>query len=356
MGRDELTGRCTSPHPAALPRFYRSLSVMFSAGIPLHRSLDQLAQYSEDPVLVETCRGLTRDLEMGRSFASSLKRYPHVFNDFVTSTMRVAETSGKLHAALKTLADHEEWSLRNRMKLKSALVYPAFSLSLCLLMVLLGPSYLLRGQLDLLRSSEVELPLLTQMLILLSDGLRSWPVVLLGLGLLTLSCLGFQRWLRTPKGRLQFYRLLGHIPVLSRVLWVSAVSRFSRSLSLLLDAGVLLSSALPLATAASSNPWFARRAGSATERVLAGETMLVALKQTEAFDGIFYTALEAGEQSGSVSQAMTWIATSCDLELEAALDRLVSVVEPLLMLFTGLCVGLLLVATMLPTVKLLESL
>lgn len=329
---------------------------MFSAGIPLHRSLDQLAQNSEDPVLARTCLSLTRDLEMGRSFASSLKSHPHVFNDFVTGTLRVAETSGKLHAALKTLADHEEWSLRIRMKLKSALVYPAFSLLLCLSMVILGPSYLLRGQLELLRDSSVELPWITRALILISDGLRSGPAVLLSFGLLGLALWGFRRWFATPTGRLRLYQILDQIPVVSRVLRVCAVSRFSRSLSLLMDAGVLLSSALPLATTASGNPWFSRQAGAATEHVLAGETMLAALKRTEAFDGVFYTALEAGEQSGSISQAMTWVAASCDLEMEAALDRLVSVVEPALMLFTGVCVGLLLVATMLPTVKLLEAL
>lgn len=339
-----------------MPRFYRSLAVMFGAGIPLHRSLDQLGANSEDPVLAEVCEKLTRDLESGRSFASSLRRYPEVFDTFVVRMMQVAESSGKLYAVMRSLADQEEWSLRNRMKLKSALVYPAFSLTLCLTMVLLGPSFLLRGQLELLRSSGVELPLLTQVLILISDGLRSVPVVLVGVLVAGFAVVGFRRWLGTTSGLLRFYQILDCIPVVARILWVSAIARFARSMSLLLDAGVSLTSALSMATAASGNPWFEQKTKLANEHIMSGDTMMEAMKRTEAFDGLFYAALEAGERSGSMSKSMAWVAKMGDEELETALERLVSVVEPALMLFTGLCVGLLLVATMMPTVKLLETL
>lgn len=331
------------------------MAVMFNAGLPLHHILHHLEEHNEDPVMGQVAGGLARRVMGGQSLSGSMHQFPGAFGKFALHLVKVGESSGKLHAVLESLARHEEWSLRARGKLRSALVYPAFSLALCLLMALLGPPYLLRGHLQILRDSGAELPWLTRGLILLSDLVRS-PVFLMILVLtLPLLFLGLRRWLHRTEGRRRLYRLLDTIPVVSAIIRISSSARFARSMAALLEAGVNLRLALPLAFSSTDHPHFEAQGHGAVQRLINGATLLGALKEVPYLDSMFCSALEAGEESGKVSDSMTWVACLHEQELEASFERLGAVLEPLLMLFTGTCVGLVLVATLSPTISLLEN-
>lgn len=341
--------------PGSLARFYRSLSVMFNAGIPLHRTLDHLTKHGEDPYLAEVADKLSRNLMAGQSFSGSLKGFPKLFDGFARQMIKIGESSGKLHAVLSSLADHQEWKLKRSKQLQSALVYPAFSLLLCFTLAVLGPPYLLRGHLEVLRTSGIELPLITRCLILLSDAVRSPFFLLVFAGLMVAALAGFRRWVRSHSGKRMFYTILDTLPILSNILRLNGTSRFARSFCALLEAGVNMRIALPMAFASTGHPMLSEQAPACVQRLTNGGTVLESLKDVPHFDPIFCSALEAGEESGKLPEAMKWVAGLYEQDLEELYNRLGSVLEPLLMLATGFCVGAILIGTLSPTIQLLES-
>ena len=235
------------PNTAELARFFRSLSTMHQVGIPLHQSLEHLSSSAvEGSAMKAIYVALIGDTTTGHRFSSALSRFPEVFDAFSLSLIKVGETTGRLDVVLSALADHAEWVWANNQKLKSTLTYPVLSLCFCLIMAIVGPAYLLRGQLEMLKTSGVELPTITKGLILFSDLFHN-PLVLLTCSITLLIIVWWlPRELRKPGRKRQSYVLMSHIPVLSELLRINALSRFCRSLALLLQAGVTIAHALTL--------------------------------------------------------------------------------------------------------------
>jgi type II secretory pathway component PulF len=327
---------------------------MHGAGISLHHGLSHLADTGEDENMNKICAEICKGVMSGRSLSASMSQFPKVFDKFALTTIKVGETSGKLDVVLRALADHLEWVWKNKAKLKSTLTYPGFSLALCLIMAVLGPSYLLRGQLEMLRDSGVELPTITKAIIFVSDLFHS-PVFVLGLCIFTVGAIGIlMAALRRPFYRTKIRRFLALIPVVSELIRLSSMSRFTRAFGLLLDTGVGVTEAIPLAYESTDDPILLQEGRLAVSQIMEGGTLSEALCNSRYADNLMRLSLEAGEQTGSVSKCMHWLSRLYTDELETAYDRLTSLLEPALMLFTGICVGVLLVATLMPTVRLLE--
>lgn len=329
---------------------------MHSAGIPLHQALHYLSKAEvEGSALAKVSEQLHNDVVRGKTLSGSMAGDKNLFDKFILIMVKVGETTGRLDVILNALAEHLEWVWQNRQKLKGSLTYPAFSLVFCLAMAIIGPAYILRGQLDMLRNSNIELPLITRALIVFSDLFHS-PVFLTSLGLTTIAVvLVLQVLSKQPQMRVRFYQTLMVLPVVSEILRLSALTRFTKSLSLLLKSGVVIVQALPLACSSSGDPKMAREGRSAVSALVDGESLTSALTRLSYADSMLSLSLEAGEQSGKVAESLDWVGRTYAQELENRVERLTALLEPVLMLFTGLCVGLLLVATLLPTVKMLES-
>jgi type IV pilus assembly protein PilC len=343
------------PETDALARFFRSLSTMHSAGIPLHQGLDYLSEGGDGTSGIgELAHTMATDVMTGHTFSSALSRFPKCFDKFCLTMIRVGETTGRLDVVLVALANHLEWVWANKQKLKSTLTYPAFSLILCLGMAVVGPAYILRGQLEMLKSSNITLPAITKGLILFSDMFHS-PVFL---ALATAFGILFFVLLKTegqkPRRRDQVYRLLCHVPGLADLLRINALSRFCQAFGLLLRAGVGVSHAVPLACSSTGDPIMTAEGPRLVQYIVDGSSLADSLSQSVYADGLFSLSLEAGEQTGTVAKTMTWLGKLYATELESRFEKLTALLEPALMLFTGLCVGLLLVATLLPTVRMLE--
>lgn len=342
---------------AGLSRFFRSLSTMMAAGIPVHMALAHLGENNkDDPGVASVAEGLSKDILRGVPLSHALRRYQNIFDTFSLTMVKVGESTGSLDKTLSAVADHWEWIWKNRQKLKSTLTYPAFSLLFCLAMAIVGPAYILRGQLEMLRNSHVELPLITKALITFSDLFHSSAFVAsLILGAFCLLYLVKVEW-RKAHRRDMVQTFFTKIPGLAELLRLNALSRFTRALGLLLQTGVTITDALPLACASSGDPILIRDGRPAVERLVAGATMAETLSEMSYCDNLLTLSLEAGEQTGTVAATMKWISDLYAAELESRFERLTALLEPCLMLFTGLCVGSLLIATLLPTVKMLETL
>ena len=335
---------------------FRSLATMIGAGIPLHRATLLLSEQSEHPAVASACDKMATSIGEGTSFTGALASMPRAFSSFERSLMAVAERSGRLHQVLESVADQMESRHRHLMKVRGALTYPCFLFAVCMLALVFVPPYLLSGQLQLLQSSGAEQPLLTRALIAFSAVARS--------PLFIIACmwLGGALWVALPAlwrrwwFKRKVYRRLIRVPYLGRMLRLLATAHFSRALALCLHSGVLLSEALPLAGKASGQPLLSDAMPDAVEALYDGKGLGHALEMTGFFPVEFMSLVEVGEESGRLASSLDWLAGMYELELEASIETAAAAFEPLLMVGMGAVVALILVGTLLPTLKLVQSL
>ncbi len=330
--------------------FFRSMATLFAAGVPLNRSLLLLSQQMEDRAMAKVCEQLCLQVESGHSFSAGMKRFPGVFRDFHTRLVHTGERSGKLEEILAKLAENEENRLATIRRVKSALTYPAIITVVCIVMLVLIPPYLLEGQFQLIRDSGIEPPALTRFLMMMASPTSIWVG---GLGLGWLMFFLWQAYLR-PSIRERFEEWLLSLPVVGKILQLLACNRFAQTVALQLEAGLLLTEALERAAQVSLNPVLRR--SLKVEILREGGTVADCLEQAQFFPRTFVELAAVGEEAGQLDILMNWLASMYEAELEAALDALGALIEPVIMLVMGIIVGIMLVGTMLPMVQALNAL
>lgn len=338
-------------NPASLMVFFRSLATLTQAGVMLHESLDILARSSDDPNLAKIVDGLSRAVFRGEPLSGAMERYSLAFPSYLRSAVRVGERTGRLVQVLDVLSTELEKSQRLVYRLKSALTYPLFLSLACSAMLLLGPPYLLEGHLRVLADSGVPLPFLTQAMIGLSHLLGN-PLFLLAL---TLGVLSIVLYIRSEEGNKRLFRTALRLPVVGKILALLSLSRFSRLLSLQLKAGLTALEALGQARLDAQDPKLQEALRLAEEGIRNGDSLAEALQHSDHFSPGFLSFIEAGEASGTLVKLTEWVADFQEQELESSLERLVTLVEPLIMAFMGFVTTVLLVATLKPTLLILQT-
>ena len=336
--------------------FFRSLALLTASGIPFHQGLDVLSQQSEEFAMRMVCSSLAQDLLTGQSLSQSLKNQSGCFNAFHVNLVKVGEKTGRLDRLLMKLADYEETNYRTALKVKSALTYPGFVFAITLIMLLLAPSLLFKGILPLLRSQGADLPLLSRVVLGVAELLAQWPVTLALLaGLVCLSNLIYLS-LQRPGARLRLYERALRQPLLGRMLRSLATARFASSLALQLDSGVTVLDALPMAASSSNNPVLERDIAVANRLLTDGATFHRSLQAVEFFPDQFLSVVQAGQESGRIPPLLYRIAAMYDYEIDCAIDALIGLLEPMVMLIMGLVVSVVAIALMLPMVTLVNAL
>lgn len=336
--------------------FYRSLATMITAGLPISRSLGILAQHGEDRPLQQAIAQLDEHVRSGSPLSAAMGSLPHAFGRLEIRLIQLAERTGALPLVLETLSAHREKAQALELQVKSALVYPAFILTFCLLLLILGPPYLLEGQFRLIREAHQEIPWLTRVLMLFSDVLSSpLGMAAVGAALSGAAVLLRMGWTR-PRWRAFGYRRLLRVAGLGRALRNLATARFARSLAIGYRVGLPLPEALTLAAQSSGSPVLEASIPVAVERLTDGASLAQALDAVDFFPPLMVHSLKAAEEAGKVDGMMEWTARVYDLELESSLQTFLALIEPSLMLSMGILVAIVLLGTLLPMVNVLQSL
>lgn len=348
MGRDH-TQNLRLSNPAV---FFRSLATMIAAGIAIHEALQLLADSEDDPNSAQLIALVGQGVCTGRTLSICLADFPRTFTPYLVGLIRVGEMTGSLVTILETIAVHGEKSEALRMKLKSSITYPAVLVAGSFLMLLVGPSWLLEGQLTMLRQSGQPLPTLTRLMILWTEVCKS-PLFIAALGL---AAGALYSGLRSKRRREALFLRLHQVPVLSNLLVLAAAARFSRALEIALRAGLPILQALPLSAAATGDPLLIRRMEVVKKELIAGDTLAQALSSIAFFPPTFFHLVESGEESGKLPTMLALIADFSEMELDLALKQATTLVEPLLLMVMGIFTALVLVATLQPTISLLQVL
>lgn len=339
-----LVGRGISTRDLAL--FTRQLATLSRSGLPLEESLHAVSQQTEKGRIRRIILGVRAKVLEGQSLASAFAQYPNAFPDLYRATVDAGESSGKLDLVLEKLADYVETREQLRQKIQLALIYPILLTTISILVVIALLTYVVPEIVGVFDNLGQELPLLTVLLIRLSDFLRAYGLYVLG-GLIA-AWLLWRMLLQAEGFRAAYHRLQLRLPLIARFVRGTNTARFTRTLAILTSSGVELLEALRIASQVLPNLPMRAAVEEAAIKVREGESLHRALDQTKLFPPITVHLIASGESSGQLPKMLESAAENQQREVQSLAEVMVGIFEPVLILFMGLVVLGIVIAILLP--------
>jgi general secretion pathway protein F len=329
-----------------LPLLTRQLATLAGAGVPLVGALRSVAPQVEDPGSRKVLQDIQDAVSGGATFARAVEAQSDTFPELYASMVRAGEESGTLPLSLSRLADHLEKQARTRNRVRSALTYPLLMAVVASLVVIFLLTFVVPKIVGIFSHLGKALPLPTRILIAITDFLSAaWWALLLAAGAATLLV---RRRLNTEGGRRARDAAILRLPLTGRLAHLSALSRFARTLSTLVSGGIPVDRALRIVAPVVGNVLISEKIAAAADRVVEGQTLSEALRVHPEIPGTLIQMVSVGEDSGTLGDMLARGADAMDEEIEARLSRLLSLLEPLIILVMGMVVAFIVVSVLLP--------
>ena len=335
--------------------FCRQFSTMIDAGVSLVRALDVLGEQTQNPKLKRILREIQVEVESGQTLSKSMQKYPKVFNNMFIGLIRAGEVGGVLEEALQRLSHFLEKDMELRRKVKAALTYPAIVVVVAILIVLGLCTFIVPKFVELFKDLGVkELPLMTQMLVDFSDFLKTkWYI---GLGIVFAIWMAIKYAGTTKLGRRVIDRLKLKIPVFGKLGHKICLAKFSRTLSTLLVSGVPILQAMETVAGTVGNEIISEAIMNARARIREGDRINEPLEKSKMFPPMVVHMISIGEESGALDQMLSKIAEFYEGEVESTLQSLTAAIEPVMIVFLGVCVGFIVIAMFAPLLQVITNL
>jgi len=333
--------------------FTRQFATMINAGLPLVQSLDILSEQSENEHLKKIVQEVLYDVESGNTLADAMSKHPKVFTDLYVNMVAAGEAGGILDTILLRLATFLEKNDALVRKVKGAMVYPAVIVfvavaAVAVLLIFVIPTFEM-----MFSSAGIQLPLPTRIVIALSDFLQGywWGVI----AAVIASGFIIRAIYQTEDGELAIDRLLLASPVIGNLLRKTAVARFTRTLGTLVSSGVAILDGLEITAKTAGNRVIHDAVMGSRASIAGGETISGPLKESGAFPPMVVQMINVGEQTGGLDDMLDKIADFYDDEVDTAVAALLSVLEPIMIIFLGVVVGGMIVAMYLPIFDMINA-
>jgi type IV pilus assembly protein PilC len=324
----------------------RQLATLFAAKVPVIESLKVLGSETSNLVLRRHLSEALSDIQGGLSISQAFARHPEVFSNFYVSMVRSGEESGKLEEIFEYLADYLERSYDLRNKVKNALIYPAFVLGVFIIVMTLMLTVIVPRLSSILIESQQEIPLYTKIVIAFSDFLRKFGILFLLL--LTVAGVLLWRYTRGEAGRLALSRFLIEMPFFGELYRKFYLSRLADNLETLLVGGVSMIRSLEISADVIGNEVYASIVRQSMEQVRSGSAFSEALSKYEEIPPLMVQMLKIGEGTGKLDFILKTLSRFYRREVDNTVDNLVNLIEPLLIIFLGLGVGVLVASVLIP--------
>ncbi len=333
-----------------LTMFTQQLASLLVAGLPLVQCLEALQDQTEDPCFRIIIRDVRLDISQGNSFSSAVKKFPRAFPTLFISMVEAGEASGGLAEILGKVAGYFESTVKLTKKVKSAMAYPIGVISLAVVLVNVLLIFVIPVFAAMFKDFGAKLPAPTQMLIDLSDFMKHWFWAV-GIGAYGVYWVT-SKFVATPKGRAFKDRALVKAPIFGNLIHKIALSRFCRTYATLIRSGVPILRTLEITAAASNKVQVEEACQEIAKHVSQGGQVSEILASNEFFPPMMKHMVKAGEATGNVDGMMNKIADFYDVECDATVAALTSLIEPLLIVFLGVVVGGIVMAMFLPIFQL----
>jgi type IV pilus assembly protein PilC len=333
--------------PKDLVVFTRQLATMINAGVPLVRSLSTMQAQTESEALKVHLTQISKDVEGGMAFADALEKHSKVFNPIFVNMIRAGEAGGILDEILKKLATQQEKDAAIRAKFKGAMTYPTVLVSITVLVFIALMTVVVPKVGTIIADlTGGELPTITKVMLMISDFIINfWYIhiaVIIG------GSAYLRKFLKTDKGRETKDRLLLKIPGVKIIVIKMIVARFSRIFASLMGAGVSVLDSLEITSKAIGNVVVEKELKASAKNVANGEPLSVSLAQSKVFPPIVSQMMSIGEETGQSDSVLLKVADFYEEEVDAAVDGLSSILEPMLIVVMGGMVGLIAVSVIGP--------
>lgn len=334
--------------------FTRQFSTMIDAGLPLVQGLTILSEQSENRTLKRVLKEITKDVEGGSTLAEAMKKHPKVFDDLFVNLIAAGEAGGILDTILQRLAAYIEKAEKLKSQIKSALTYPIVVISIAIIVIAVILIFVIPVFQDMFSSFGHALPGPTQFVVDLSNFVKDnihWII----LGMIAFIFL-LRSYRRTKFGRKQTDTLTLKLPLIGDLARKTAVARFTRTLGTMVRSGVPILDALEIVAKTSGNVVLEEVIYEVRTSIAEGQTIAEPLSETEVFPSMVVQMISVGEATGALDSMLEKIADFYENEVDAAVDALTSMLEPILMIFLGGSIGGLVVAMYLPIFKMAGTL
>jgi type IV pilus assembly protein PilC len=334
----------------------RQLATMVAAGLTLVRALSVLADQIESKPLRDAMLQVRQDVEQGSSLSTSLEKLPKVFPPLYIAMVRAGEVGGQLDSVLLKLSSTLEKQVELRQKVRSAMAYPAIVFCAVIVIVTAMMIFIVPIFKKLFTSLNGQLPLPTRIVIAISNVVASvWLLVVIAV--IVLIVVAMRKWIATPNGRRRWDAFKLRPPVFGPLTHKVALARFCSTFSSLLSAGVPVIEALDIVSQNAGNQVVADALVGAQDGVREGKNLSAILARYPVMPIMVTQMIETGEESGALDDMLDKVSIFYDNEVNATVDSLTSILEPLIILFMGACIGAIVISLYLPMfdyVKLLQ--
>jgi len=330
--------------------FTQQLASLLTAGLPLVQCLEALQDQTEDPYFQVVIRDVRADISSGNSFSSAVKKFPRSFPNLFISMVEAGEASGGLAEILGKVASYFESTVKLTKKVKSAMTYPIAVIGLAIALVNVLLIFVIPVFAAMFADFGAKLPAPTQFLIDLSNFLKKWWWAIL-IGVYGVYWF-VGKYVSTPAGRRQKDQFLVKAPIFGNLIHKIALSRFCRTYATLIRSGVPILRTLEIVASASGKVQIEDACAEIAKHVSQGGQVSEVLATNTFFPPMMKHMVKAGESTGNVDGMMTKISDFYDVECEATVGALTSLIEPLLIVFLGVVVGGIVMAMFLPIFQL----
>jgi type IV pilus assembly protein PilC len=317
--------------------FTRQLATFVGAGVAMTRALTVIAEETASPLFKRVILTVLDDLERGQNLSESLVKHPKVFPSLYVDLIRVAELTGNLEATLKELAGYLRRDLNTVRRVRTAMIYPAVILVVATAVIIILVVFALPAFVKIFAEFRVKLPLSTRILISIADFTRTWGL-LIG-AVFALLVLGVVIALRTKRGIYAKDLMSLKAPIIGPIVLSAVLNRFSRTLAMVLKAGVPLGQTFDAVIAGTGNKVFERGLGTVKEQMTGGEGFAGPLLRTHLFPPMLTQMVRVGEETGTLDTYLEQAADFYEEELDYRIRAMTSLIEPVMTVAVGIVVG-----------------
>ena len=333
--------------------FTRQFSTMINSGLPLVQALDILSKQSESKALQEVTRQVVYDVESGHTVADALAKHPKAFSELYVNMVAAGEAGGILDTILMRLATFMEKNDALVGKVKSAMMYPGVIMSVAAIAIVVLLIFVIPVFETMFASVSMALPLPTRIVIGASKFLQAyWWAVGAGIWAFIFA---LRRYYATSSGKLMIDKLLLKVPVLGDLIRKSSVSRFTRTLGTLISSGVSILDGLEITAKTAGNRVIHDAIMESRASIAGGDTISAPLQRSQVFPAMVISMISVGEQTGGLDEMLSKIADFYDTEVDTAVSAVLSLLEPVMIVFLGVIVGGMVVAMYLPIFDMINA-
>jgi type IV pilus assembly protein PilC len=337
--------------PEDIALFSRQLATMLEAGIPMVQAFDIVGNGHDKPAMQKLILAIKGDIEGGTALHEALGKHPLYFDKLYTNLVEAGEHAGALESLLDKIATYQEKTEALKKKIKKAMFYPAAVLAVAVIVTIILLVFVIPQFEDLFKGFGADLPAFTQMVINLSKFVQASGIYIGALvGGAVYAFIWFKKRSRPMQESLD--RLLLKLPVIGPIMVKAAIARYARTLSTMFAAGVPLVEALTSVAGATGNIVYENATLKIRDEVATGQRLQRSMESTQLFPNMVVQMIAVGEESGSLDSMSAKVADFYEADVDAAVDGLSSLLEPMIMAILGVLVGGLVIAMYLPIFKL----